>query len=453
MKQKEKVAIVRLLTDLIKADRVIDTREIELFEKICNRYNIDVPTTLVNAQKITLAEATGELGELSTDERQVLVGDMENIALADGKCEPEEALLLLALCNILSGDSNGAMDCSSDVPDNIAPFTVLYVESEYDEDTNAAIKANYRTIENEFRLAGFDFVYIPHKSEAFANMEKSKLMSIICHIAPSIAASDAQNIYDKICSLTTVDFCRSLLYNKLGLSGLYDTEPSLLVKIGDSRVSLNPVHNYFKFMITGDVLDDVRYFVDCYKQIAKYDKIVVSQQALHNSLFEYRGFNKSFFDLLAFPGKAFESRILIDVPRHKIVFEDINAELELSAYERALYVFLLYADVMEKVVRRNEPSESRRGRLNQVFNKIYNMIGKWDNDEEKSYLTSNLPTSLSRIKKQVNALELLENKKLYIPETIDDVLSLKVDKEKVFVLDSVTGRKVLMRDSDIWNKL
>ena len=81
------------------------------------------------------------------------------------------------------------------------------------------------------------------------------------------------------------------------------------------------------------------------------------------------------------------------------------------------------------------------------------MIGKWDNDEEKSYLTSNLPTSLSRIKKQVNALELLENKKLYIPETIDDVLSLKVDKEKVFVLDSVTGRKVLMRDSDIWNKL
>ena len=237
------------------------------------------------------------------------------------------------------------------------------------------------------------------------------------------------------------------------MSGLYDTEPSLLVKIGDSRVSLNPVHNYFKFMITGDVLDDVRYFVDCYKQIAKYDKIVVSQQALHNSLFEYRGFNKSFFDLLAFPGKAFESRILIDVPRHKIVFEDINAELELSAYERALYVFLLYADVMEKVVRRNEPSESRRGRLNQVFNKIYNMIGKWDNDEEKSYLTSNLPTSLSRIKKQVNALELLENKKLYIPETIDDVLSLKVDKEKVFVLDSVTGRKVLMRDSDIWNKL
>ena len=41
MKQIEKVAIVRFLTDLIKSDTVIDTREIELFEKICDNYNID----------------------------------------------------------------------------------------------------------------------------------------------------------------------------------------------------------------------------------------------------------------------------------------------------------------------------------------------------------------------------------------------------------------------------
>lgn len=453
MKQKEKSAIVRLLSDLIKADTVIDTREIDLFEKICSRYNIDVPETLVEAQKLTLSEALSALEALSASERRTLVEDLENIAIADGKCEPEEALLLLALRQILSGEGGDTIDCGCDVPDNIAPFTVFYVESEYDEDTNNAIKANYRTIENEFRLAGFDFVYIPHKSSQFSSIEKHKLMSIICHIAPTVASADAQMIYDKICTLDTEDFCRSLLYNKLGLSSLYDTEPSLLVKIGSSRVSLKLVHNYFKFMISGNVLDDVRYFVDSYKSIAKDEKIIVRQVEPHCSHFEYSGFNKSIFDLLAFPGKAFESRILIDTARHRIFLEDINAELELTAYERSLYTFLLYASVMGKVVRRNETSEARKSRLDAAFNKIYNMVGKWENDEVKTYMSPNIASSLSRIRKRINSLELLENKKLYLPESADDVLSLKVDPEKVYVLDSLTGKKMLMRDSDVWCKL
>lgn len=453
MTQKEKVAIVRLLTDLIKADTVIDIREIELFEEICKEFNIDVEIATVEAQNVSLADAVKDLDELTKSEREVLVKKMESLTIADGKCEPEEALLLLALRGVIQGNGEGYLDSCAAVTNNIAPFTVFYVESDYDKETNDAIITNYRTIENEFRLAGFDFVYIPHKSSQFSSIEKHKLMSIICHIAPTVASADAQMIYDKICTLDTENFCRSLLYNKLGLSSLYDTEPSLLVKIGSSRVSLKLVHNYFKFMISGNVLDDVRYFVDSYKSIAKDEKIIVRQVEPHCSHFEYSGFNKSIFDLLAFPGKAFESRILIDTARHRIFFEDINAELELTAYERSLYTFLLYASVMGKVVRRNETSEVRKSRLDAAFNKIYNMVGKWENDEVKTYKSPNIASSLSRIRKRINSLELLENKKLYLPESADDVLSLKVDPEKVYVLDSMTGKKMLMRDSDVWCKL
>ena len=453
MTQKEIVAIVRLLTDLIKADTVIDIREIELFEEICKEFNIDVEIATVEAQNVSLADAVKDLDELTKSEREVLVKKMESLTIADGKCEPEEALLLLALRGVIQGNGEGYLDSCAAVTNNIAPFTVFYVESDYDKETNDAIITNYRTIENEFRLAGFDFVYIPHKSSQFSSIEKHKLMSIICHIAPTVASADAQMIYDKICTLDTENFCRSLLYNKLGLSSLYDTEPSLLVKIGSSRVSLKLVHNYFKFMISGNVLDDVRYFVDSYKSIAKDEKIIVRQVEPHCSHFEYSGFNKSIFDLLAFPGKAFESRILIDTARHRIFFEDINAELELTAYERSLYTFLLYASVMGKVVRRNETSEVRKSRLDAAFNKIYNMVGKWENDEVKTYKSPNIASSLSRIRKRINSLELLENKKLYLPESADDVLSLKVDPEKVYVLDSMTGKKMLMRDSDVWCKL
>lgn len=448
MKQVEKTAIVRILTDVIKSDTVIDTREIELFNKICGNYNIDEAVTLVEAQKMNLANAVTALQELSETERHSLIRNLEKLAFADGKCEKSEALLMLALRYVLEQENGGdGIDCCCDVADNIAPFTVFYVESEYDEETNEAIKSQYRAIENEFRLAGFEFVYIPHKSMMFSQMEKEKLQGIIGHIAPAIAVDDANAVYDRICNLTTVDFCRSLLYNKLGLNSIYDTEPSFLVKIGESRVSFAPVHNYFKLMITGDVMDVVRYFVDCYKQIVREDGIVVKQSDHSGGRFEYRGFNKSIFDLLAFPGKAFESRILVDTAKHRILFEDINAELDLSAYERALYVFLLYANVMGKVVRRNDGSQSRVARLNAVFNKIYNMVGKWENETEKSYLTANLATSLSRIKKQISKLDLLDNKKLYIPGTEDDVLSVKVDPQKVFVLDTLSGKRVLMKDA------
>lgn len=453
MKQIEKVAIVRFLTDLIKSDTVIDTREIELFEKICANYNIESESALVEAQKMTLSEAATVLCDLTDAEREMLIANLEKLAFADGKCQQTEALLLLAMRCALESSGTGVIDCCSDVIDNIAPFTVFYVESDYDKETNESIKLNYRAIENEFRLAGFEFIYIPHKSKEFKMMTKEKLLSIVKHLAPSIASDEVDSVYEKICNFTTTDFCRSLLYNKLGLSCLYDTEPSFFIKLGDSRVSFKPVNNYLKYMITGDILDEVRYFVDCYKNIVRDDKIVVNQCGYTYEHFEYRGFNKSIFDLIAFPGKMFESRILIDVAHHRILFEDINVELNLSAYERALYVFLLYANVMGKVVRRNGESTSRVERLNMAFNKIYNMVGKWENDEEKCYLNPSLPISLSRIKKQINKLELLDNKKLYIPSTEDDVLSVKVDVNKIYVLDSITGKKELMKDSETWLRI
>lgn len=453
MTQTEKVAIVRLLTDLIKADTVIDIREIELFEDICSKYNITSASASVDARKITLTEALEGLKELSDLERQSLVSRLEQLTLVDGKCEPEEALLLLALRGELQGNGVGSMASCVDIMDNIAPFTVFYVESEYDDEINDAISANFRTIENEFRLAGFEFVYVPYKAQTFKNFDQRQLMSIIRHIAPTVTQEDVQAVYDKICTLNTADFCRSLLYNKLGISCLYDTDPSMLVKISNSRVSLKPVHNYFKFVLSSNVVEDVRAFIDEYKRLVHDDKIVVRQSTHGAAQFEYRGFNKSFFDLLAFPGKSFESRVLVDVARHRIFFEDINAELELSAYERALYVFMLYANVFEKVVRRNETSQARKTRLDATFNKIYNMIGKWDNNEVKSYLTNGLSISMSRIKKQVNGLELLENKQLYIIEPSDDVLSLKVDPKKIYVIDHVTGKKTLMRESEEWKKL
>jgi hypothetical protein len=64
-----------------------------------------------------------------------------------------------------------------------------------------------------------------------------------------------------------------------------------------------------------------------------------------------------------------------------------------------------------------------------------------------------LKSSISRIKKRIKAISLLENIDDYIPVLDDNgVLSLRVSTDKVLVRDS-SGKQVLMKDSAAWYKI
>ena len=62
MKREEKVAIVRILSDLIKADAVIDAREMEKYAELKNKYNISKNEEKLGS-KTTLAEAFWVISE------------------------------------------------------------------------------------------------------------------------------------------------------------------------------------------------------------------------------------------------------------------------------------------------------------------------------------------------------------------------------------------------------
>lgn len=463
MKQDEKVALVRIMTELVKSDTVICRSEMAVFDEICESYKIDKEEALAKAHSITLAEAVKRLKSVQNDsdedgktEMSQIMGILERLSLADGACESSEALLITALRIVLSNDGEGEVDCSCDVLDNIAPFTVFYVESEYDTEINNEIIENYRLIEREFKLAGFEFVYIPKRAESFKAMNKDALKEIIGFLAPTIAQSSkdvVDNVYEEICNLDTVNFAHSLLRNKLGLECLYDTEPSFLVKLGDSRVSFKPVHNYLKFMTKGDVVADVRRFVDSYLSVVKPNKVEVSGVSSCENCFEYSGFNKSIFDLLAFPSKSCASRVFVDEYNLRIVLEDVKETLDVYAYERALYTFLLYAGVEGITIRVTERDKAKKERNNRIFNKIYQKMNDKGDYNGDSWDAVGLKSSISRIKKRIKAISLLENKDDYIPVLDDNgVLSLRVSADKVLVRDS-SGKQVLMKDSAAWNKI
>ena len=62
MKREEKVAIVRILTDLIKADAIIDAGEMNQYAKLKNKYNISKEEE-IESIKVTLAEALKIISE------------------------------------------------------------------------------------------------------------------------------------------------------------------------------------------------------------------------------------------------------------------------------------------------------------------------------------------------------------------------------------------------------
>ena len=56
MKTKERIAIARIFSDLIKADRIVDIGEMEYWEKICTKYSITKEIE-IKAQEITFSAA------------------------------------------------------------------------------------------------------------------------------------------------------------------------------------------------------------------------------------------------------------------------------------------------------------------------------------------------------------------------------------------------------------
>ena len=56
MKANEKMAIARIFSDLIKADRIVDIGEMEYWEKICSKYSFDKDIE-IQAQNISFADA------------------------------------------------------------------------------------------------------------------------------------------------------------------------------------------------------------------------------------------------------------------------------------------------------------------------------------------------------------------------------------------------------------
>ena len=186
MKQEERTSIMRIVSDLIKADAIIDTREIKFLMSIKEKYGIKREDERF-VSNMTLSQAIRILVQAPESIKKEFLGDCMNIALSDDYCARTEALIIVSLLATMTDKLNVDADVVS-VEYNGLSFEnaqMLYVESWKDEDANKIIQYNYREIISEARLAGFDFVYLPQISEHYRSISHEQLLHIISFLYPS----------------------------------------------------------------------------------------------------------------------------------------------------------------------------------------------------------------------------------------------------------------------------
>ena len=437
MTKNQRVAVARLISDLIRADKIIDEKEISLLLKLEEKYSI-LPHYLIDAQKISFSDAINELVELRLDIKEDIKADLFKMAGIDGNRSPKEALLLLAIDLCLCSDRGRASVFSCPVGKvNLDDSYVVYVESSYDEELNKEIKKYYRHIANSLKLADFEFVYIPDVVKRFKERDNNYTFNVLRYMSPELSEKEIRDVITGIENTTTSSFCRDIIAKKMGGDQMDGTDPALLINIGYSYVpycskgaDAKEFIDFLKIDIAVDnsVEEEVDQFLD------NYSAYTTAKESLHGSRSEdglrYFGFYKALLDFLIYTKDRTESSVVLDPHRRTIYFPDYNnLAIKMSPKEFATYYLILkeYKDSIDDGLPISASGKTKQ-RLNNEFFRYYD-------DDDQGY-TSNLSVTISKIKKKIDlALAPTQLPNLYKPEKKEElgVYKIRLDKEKIIL--------------------
>lgn len=277
MRHHQKIAIARLISDLIKSDDVICKEEIALYNHIVCSFDIS-QDELHEAQFVSQAEAVSYIKKMVPSEQKKIYSILHKAAYSDNSCVAREALLLLTLSLMLNDSTNKYHLISTIMHgwNNIEKY-VMYIESDYMPAINEEILQQYDTITNLLHLWKFEFIYIPKISQSLCEMDRNYLYDIIRYMNPRLSNEMLNNLYERLTNFTTESFTREYLANYSHQDYFYDIEPSLLINVGVSHVpTCTPIQvdTHFINLLTirlddqpNSVLNEIRGFLDSYETL------------------------------------------------------------------------------------------------------------------------------------------------------------------------------------------
>lgn len=366
LERDQRIALARIVYDLIMADKIIDDKEVAKFADLFGKENNRA--LFRQAQELTFAKAMKLLAMPSDDsndsdairkmhynQRQRQAKKAADIvsetAGSDGACAPSEAILLLAINYYLkkNNDTYTKYDVQSFKLTDIfiGKRFVLYVDDSASS-KSLEVEENYDLIANLLASIGFQFVYIPKIAEQYRKKGLDVFKAISMYIFPDIPEDRVVEVFDNIAKMTTKSFVKDCLNAKLGFDIAY-ARPSLMVMLGRSSVigkSLSDKGllyetnaNFLKISI-GDkkVLDVVGELVRDFNRIATFNFHVDFNPARDKLL--YHGLHKAFFRMVALAKKnPRQYNINISTTLGAVFIND--RKLPLAMGKTAIYIMIL----------------------------------------------------------------------------------------------------------------
>ncbi len=461
MQRGHKTAIARIFSDLIKADRIVDTAEMECWRNICDKYGIDRDVR-IEAREISFADALNAIcGSGVPGLKEDLLGDCRAMTVSDGFCAHSEALLMIALTTMLDSRQplHGEVFSTPKADFNIDIATVLYIEKEYDPETNRAVPTHYRSIFKEFQLAGFHFIYIPRIIDHYRNTDPVLFNDILSFLAPSMSDTGLENTRRNLLNMTTGGFTKDLLCNKCGINELRDTIPSLLIKTGNSFVGEDQYANYLKIEVDEDIADTVRAFVDCFSEMLRSDTFVINTSEERDNQFHFHGFYKQLLDIFLVR-RNIRSAVHINPYREEIFFPDIDTKATgLHRRERALYALLLCQGAegfnfsSPRSAGEMEIYNRRVDWLRRRYAAIYEMFGGSKEIAPDLGVPEIRRPIFSCLRRSIKKLQGLYNPDDYnVTKRTDGSFSVNIEPEIIFVYQHGSNEPVPLKESELYRR-
>lgn len=435
MTRNGKIALTRILSDLILADGIIDQREIVRFEDLCAQYGIK-PEHRSEAGLLTLDKAT-EMLRQEGEEVERLLATLDTLMKADGICHPTEVMLRLALMRSLRRRAHIVSAKTGDVA--FDGQTILYIESEYHSRYNAEIKAQYRLC-TEGRLWGFRFAYIPKTVEEIernAQPPGTFLPALLRYIAPALQMERVAEICRSFDTLDTARFRGEILRQKLGLN-FRDDAPSLLIKINDSLLTqthapVRSVANFLQVPIQGSVVETLDAFIEDFR--CGVNPMPMVQAPSPEPHFSYCGFQRTLIELMAFqPNLVVKGEMCIDLVRRTVAFGEGTYLCPLTPQQMAVLLLIAQTSYTEgRQGLRTALSGDYKARMVKAYERIYHRVGGLTQGTD---FTHNLKSTVSRLRKQLGAQKAVRGIEDFCPTNVGNFYRLQASADCITVLSA-----------------
>ncbi|MBR5104377.1 MAG: TerB family tellurite resistance protein [Bacteroidales bacterium] len=329
-----KLAVLRIAVDLVKADSRIHGDEIGLLASLQEKFAL-TQDDLDRIHYITLQQAVSSLKELDVFTAGMVAQILEDIMCVDNEIDYEENILLTSVFMSISPATRDWCDVISvqNVMDETSMRQVLYLESEPCAEVHELFNDKYDKlmITKSFNDMGLDFFYLP---DVLSGSNRTEMVALLKQAMRYLVPSGSLKIdHEDIENFSAEGFFYFLLSRyRMDIKSL-KSQSFMLFKVRDSY-SLDDDNNQTKgvdFFVM-DMSSDVKSRI--YSFISRFDN--------KGSRIPYEGCYKILCDYLSSASKNI-SRLLLDdsygfclmdSERTKLVFES-------SPQARAFYLLLL----------------------------------------------------------------------------------------------------------------